>query len=130
VRPRETAIYPARIINVHDGDTVQVEARQSLAGLSTWLVVTIRLVGMNTPELRVRKQTNPAGVASLAHMAELIGNARRLELSTAWETDKYGGRWLGDLLVDGRSVVARMIEDGHALPWNGKGKKPLMPGWE
>jgi endonuclease YncB( thermonuclease family) len=41
--------------------------------------------------------------------------------------DKYGDRVDGDVLLNGESLSARMIRDGYAAPWDGRGKAPVPP---
>jgi endonuclease YncB( thermonuclease family) len=115
--------YVSYVTAVHDGDTLTVRVD---LGFDTWRVQRVRLVGCNARELSM-----PGGKEARDHLRELlrwpndaIGPQVGL-ISVAY--DKYGDRVDGDVLLAGESVPARMIADGYAAPWDGRGKAPVPP---
>lgn len=118
--------YRARVVKVHDGDTVVLDVD---LGFRTWIRdMAIRIFGINAPEL-----STPEGKAAAAFAATLAPVGMEVTLfSQKDRADKYGGRWLGDLglaaLVQGeapRMFSELMVVTGHAKPWDGKGTKPV-----
>lgn len=114
-------IYPrVVVVNVHDGDTIAVDIDY---GRDTWARnAAVRLFGIAARELRA-----PGGKEARDHLAALlpVGTVTRVD-SYGW--DKYGGRI--DALVwlpDGSSVQSRMISDGYAAAWDGRGVQPQPP---
>jgi endonuclease YncB( thermonuclease family) len=115
--------YVAYVTAVHDGDTLTVRVD---LGFDTWRVQNVRLVGINARELSM-----PGGREARDHLRELlrwpndaIGPKVGL-ISVAY--DKYGDRVDGDVLLAGESLSARMIRDGFAAAWDGRGKAPVPP---
>lgn len=53
---------------------------------------------------------------------ETISNAKVVQIVIK-DWDKYGGRVLGDVLVDGRKLSELLIEKQYAKPYTGKGEK-------
>jgi len=121
--------YPAVVLEVHDGDTVRVLIDRGGDDFwRTWL----RLLGGNTREL-----AEPGGKEAGDHLRALLAPCTPTTaaglwampvqvVSTSW--DKYGGRIDGHLLVPGvGDAMDRMIRDGYAAPWNGRGPRPVVP---
>jgi endonuclease YncB( thermonuclease family) len=103
--------YPARVVDVHDGDTVVLDIDLGFDHLISgrdWdgrTRLSCRVFGINAPEL-----VTAAGKAARAYAQELV--------SYGW--DKYGGRFDGDVrLADGRSFADIMVSGGHAQPLKG-----------
>jgi endonuclease YncB( thermonuclease family) len=124
--------YPFLVVSVHDGDTLTALADR---GDGDWWLTDVRLVGGNARELK-----NPGGPEARDHLIELVrpiqpqlllalvsSRTVRGNLTTAgW--DKFGGRVLGRIATPTvPDVMATMIADGYAAPWNGKGAKPVPP---
>ena len=86
--------------------------------------VSVRLLGCDTPELAdVRPE-----IADLARQARAFTAARfepgqRVTLTNV-RRDKYGGRLVATLEVDGVDLCALLIGQGLAREYHGKGKKP------
>lgn len=129
--------YAAQVVNIHDGDTIDVDVALVKAGrlkedrdlgfnvhrCPAGVVLerqSVRFYGCNAPELNT-----PEGKAARDFLCTLItvGDTVTL-LSHGW--DKYGGRIDGQItLADGRDLVATMIAAGHAVAWDGTGPKPV-----
>lgn len=119
-------LYRANVESSYDGDTVHMDAN---LGLHTTRQVTIRLLGINAPELRGDQRE--LGIASRDHLRELMARYDQipggdiqlvLQIPNNSKDDsrrgKYG-RYLGILWGKdemGRPINLndRMIEDGHA----------------
>ncbi|HLF15638.1 MAG TPA: thermonuclease family protein [Bacteroidota bacterium] len=116
--------YDARVVSVHDGDTVTLDVD---LGFKVFARLPIRLIGINAPEMNTE-----AGKTSRSKLIELIPDGSRVSLvSEKDRADKYGGRWLGRIFPVSRgtktyqSVNDWMVEKGLARAWDGKGKKPV-----
>lgn len=107
--------YRARILRVIDGDTVEAEID---LGFRVSLRATLRLAGIDTPELR--GPTREAGRAATDYLelllSKLAGPERQVTVRTQKDrTGKYG-RYLADLVVGGRSLNEALVLAGHARP--------------
>lgn len=98
----QPAVYPftveGKVVSVTDGDTIKV-----LVGRSQ---LRIRLNGIDAPEYR-----QAYGRKSKDYLASLVAG-KRAEVIVR-DTDRYG-RWVGDVLVDGKSANAQMVAAGMA----------------
>jgi|GEM_PF-394532 len=109
--------YPARLVRVIDGDTVEVDV-----ALWPGLVqrIHVRLDGVNTPEKRGASACEKAaGLRATAFTQNLLGQARRLILSGV-RSDKYGGRVLGRIHADGKDLADALLAAGLAKPYHGE----------
>lgn len=116
-------VYDWKVTRVVDGDTVKFEA--------FWLPdplkkeQSIRIYGVDTPEKGHRAQCEKekkAGEAATKFTKDMIKSGTKIQVKFC-EADKYGGRWLGDIIVDGKSVRESLITNGHARPYFGDAKK-------
>lgn len=111
----------APFVKVIDGDTIQTMFTSLPYPLSN---VKIRILGIDTPEkgyLAKCEQEKILGLAATVKLAELMGTTPTMQLKN-FKYDKYGGRVLAYVLVDGVDVGARMIDLELARPYDG-GKK-------
>jgi micrococcal nuclease len=113
--------YYAKVLEVHDGDTVVVDID---LGFSTHATpIHIRMKGIDAPELRT-----PEGVVARDFLKEqlpvggwVIIKTERVPMVKGDEPDKYGARWLG-VLFDVNTYASfnqLMIDSGHAVPYDG-----------
>jgi endonuclease YncB( thermonuclease family) len=116
-------VYDAQIIRVSDGDTIVIAAPFLPQPLKPELAV--RIYGVDTPEK--------------GHRAQCPQEAQRAELASAWTTqlirsaskhqvilykwDKFGGRVIGDIVVNGQSVRHGLIANGFAREYYGDAKQ-------
>lgn len=109
--------YLARVVNVHDGDTLDLDldlgfgitlSAKSVKGKSE---ISCRVFGINAPELATVE-----GKAALAYALTLVKPGDLVTvLSHDW--DKYGGRFDGEVtLADGSDFATHMLSSGHAVP--------------
>lgn len=117
--------YKAEIIAWKDGDTPVVHLD---LGFSVFTEQTVRVLGINTPEVHSRDVVEKQrGQAALARAKELapIGSTVVLKSFKPGGGDKFG-RYLASLsLKDGRDYSGVMVDEKHALPWDGQGQKPI-----
>lgn len=115
--------YDFKILKVSDGDTVVFAAPFMPAPLKPQL--SLRILGVDTPEKGARAgcpAEAKAAEAASAFTKNLVANAKSIQVELK-EHDKFGGRVLGDLIVDGQKLSVLLIENGHARPYFGDKKK-------
>lgn len=115
--------YDYRIIRVIDGDTVQFDA--PFLPVELGQVLSIRVLGVDTPEkgsrAKCEKEALLAERASEFTKRVVFTATHHQIVIKSW--DKYGGRVLGDVLLDGQSLSKMLIDNGFAVPYFGE-KKP------
>jgi len=125
--PKNSATYDAKILKVSDGDTIVIAATFLPAPLKPQLAV--RIFGVDTPEKGHRAQCpqedQKAQLAS-KYTAELIASGQKHQV-VLYGWDKFGGRVLGDILVNGQSVRQGLIANGHAREYYGEAKQSWCP---
>jgi len=115
--------YDAQVLRVSDGDTIVIAAPFLPAPLKPQLAV--RIYGVDTPEKGARAQCqSEADRALLAsnYTKQLISSGRQIQV-TLYAWDKFGGRVLGDIIVDGQSVRHGLIANGLAREYYGTKKE-------
>lgn len=116
-------VYDFELISVVDGDTVKFKADFLPPPLKP--VLSIRVYGVDTPEKGHRAacpQEAARGKAATNFTANSINRAQKTQIVLiGW--DKYGGRVLGDVLLDGVSLRKLLIENGHAREYYGDKKQ-------
>ena len=115
--------YDAVITRVIDGDTVAFQADFLPAPLKKEL--SIRVFGVDTPEKGFRAQCPSEaqrGEAASAFTKQAVAaSTQRQVILIDW--DKYGGRVLGDVLLDGKSLRQMLITKGFAREYYGEAKQ-------
>jgi len=114
--------YDAQITRVIDGDTVAFQADFLPAPLKKEL--SIRVFGVDTPEKGHRAAcTSEAhrGEAASAFTKQVIAQATQRQI-VIMDWDKYGGRVLGDVILNGQSLRAMLIQNGFAREYYGEAK--------
>jgi len=114
--------YNWPITRVIDGDTVAFKADFMPAPLKQEL--SIRILGVDTPEKMPRALCDKEAKAALAateftKTAVSKAKVTQIELKSH---DKYGGRVLGDVILDGKRLSEMLIANGHARPYKGEKK--------
>jgi len=115
-------LYDYKIIRVIDGDTVEIEANFLPPPLKPSL--KLRIYGIDTPEKKSRAKCELEAELSkkaTTFTQKVINESisRKIKIRK-W--DKYGGRVLGDIILDGKSLEALLLNEGLAKPYDG-GKK-------
>ena len=117
----ETYDYP--ITRVIDGDTVEFQAPFLPAPLKPLL--SIRVLGVDTPEKGHRAmcpEEAALGEAASKFTKKMVADSNKQQV-TVVKWDKYGGRVLGDVILDGKSLSEELIKQGYARPYFGDKKE-------
>ena len=120
--------YDVKVLKVVDGDTVDVDI-----DLGFGIVLTderVRIMGIDTPESRTSDKIEKLfGLAAKERLKELLGE----ETVLITKDDKHGedmkgkfGRVLGDFRVGGKTVTEILIEEGHAVAYDGQSKDEIQ----
>lgn len=112
--------YNATLDHVQDGDSVVLTLD---LGFRLSARLPIRLLGLNCHE-----RTTPAGINATAFSVKWFADhaTGTFRVATVKNPEKYG-RWLG-IIFGGSDTVSlndSLITAGLALPWDGKGVKPV-----
>lgn len=115
--------YDAQILRVNDGDTVVISAPFLPAPLKPEL--TVRIFGVDTPEKGHRAQCpqeDARGKAATEFAKNAVATSQKRQV-TLYAWDKFGGRVLGDIILDGRSLRQGLIANGFAREYYGEAKQ-------
>lgn len=115
--------YDAKILRVSDGDTVVIAAPFLPAPLKPELAV--RIFGVDTPEKGHRAQCpseDARGKAATEFTKTAVATTQKHQV-TLYGWDKFGGRVLGDLVLNGVSLRAELIRNGFAREYFGDAKQ-------
>ena len=120
---KQGVTYDVVLTRVIDGDTVAFQA--------TWLPdplkkeLSIRVYGVDTPEKSFRAkcpQEELRGQAATQFTKSVISKSTKRQI-VLMDWDKYGGRVLGDVLLDGVSLRQLLIQNGYAREYYGEAKQ-------
>lgn len=127
--PREVSVlhrYPVeKVLRVVDGDTLDV---RFYAWEDIVLVKRLRLLGVDTPELRPRKGTaeerakeKEAAYKALAFVENTLDKSAAVFIVTDWKSDSFGRVLASVRYADEsgteRDLAAVLLETGHAEPY-------------
>ena len=115
--------YDVEVLRVIDGDTIAFKATFLPAPLKQEL--SIRVYGVDTPEKGFRAKCpseDQRGQAATAFTKNLVTTATKRQI-VLYDWDKYGGRVLGDIVLDGYSLRALLIKNGYAREYYGEAKQ-------
>jgi len=115
--------YEANIIRVTDGDTVVIAAPYLPAPLKP--EIAVRIFGVDTPEKGFRGQCDSEkqrGEAASVFTKNAINSTQKHQV-VLYGWDKFGGRILGDVLLNGVSLRAELIKNGFAREYYGDAKQ-------
>jgi len=115
--------YDWKVTRAVDGDTVEVQVGFLPAELGDKL--KIRIFGVDTPEKGFRAKCESEakrGEAATDFTKKLLAGGKVIKVEIK-EWDKFGGRVLGDVVVDGKSLRAELIKNGYAREYFGDAKQ-------
>lgn len=115
--------YDAKIVRVNDGDTVVISATFLPAPLKPELAV--RVYGVDTPEKGFRAkcpQEDQRGQAASAFTKNAVSKSTKHQV-IIYDWDKFGGRILGDIILDGYSLRELLISNNYARAYFGEAKQ-------
>lgn len=115
--------YDWKVNHVIDGDTVKFDVSFLPPPLPQ--NISVRLYGIDTPEkspLGKCEKENELALKSTEFTKHAIehGNSIIVDLKS-W--DKYGGRVLGDIIIDDVLLSQELVKQGLAKEYNGKTKQ-------
>jgi len=114
--------YPWTVTRIIDGDTVAVAAPWLPDPLKKEL--SVRVWGVDTPEKGHRAKCpkeDERGKAATKFTQKALSEAKEIKIHLR-DWDKYGGRVLGDVIIDGKSLRALLISGGFAREYFGEAK--------
>ena len=116
-------LYDTQIIRVSDGDTIVIAAPFLPPPLTPELAV--RIFGVDTPEKGFRGQCDSEkkrGEAASVFTKNLVNSSQQRQV-VLYGWDKFGGRVLGDIILNGQSLRAQLIANGFAREYYGDAKQ-------
>lgn len=119
----EGRTYDTTILRVSDGDTIVISAPFLPPPLKPELA--IRIFGVDTPEKGFRAkcpQEDQKGQAASAFTKNAVSKSTKHQV-VIYDWDKFGGRVLGDIILDGYSVRSLLIKNGLAREYYGDAKQ-------
>lgn len=122
-KQKPSVVYDAVITRVIDGDTVAFQAPFLPDPLKKELAV--RIFGVDTPEKGHRAKCPSEaqrGAAASEFTKRAVAQSQRRQVALM-DWDKFGGRVLGDIILDGRSLRAMLIQNGFAREYYGDAKQ-------
>lgn len=115
--------YNWQITRIIDGDTVAFSAPWLPDPLKKEL--SIRVYGVDTPEKGFRAKCpkeDERGKAASKFTQQALSSAKEYKIVLR-DWDKYGGRVLGDIIIDGKSLRDLLIQNGFAREYFGEAKQ-------
>lgn len=115
--------YDFPITRIIDGDTVAFEADFLPEPLKQEL--SIRVYGVDTPEKSWRGKCDSEkalGEKASKFTKKMIANGKVIKVAI-YKWDKFGGRVLGDIIIDGKSLRMALIDKGYAREYYGDKKE-------
>lgn len=122
-KEKEGVAYDFKITRVIDGDTVAFEAAFLPDPLKEEL--SIRVFGVDTPEKGHRAacpKEATLGEEASKFTKELVKKSKKQQV-VLMDWDKFGGRVLGDVILDGESLRKLLISKGYAREYYGEAKQ-------
>jgi len=115
--------YDYIVTRVVDGDTIEIQ----VPGLPSELgdKLKLRILGVDTPEKGFRAECEfeaIKGKEATEFAKQIIVSGAKIQIILK-QWDKFGGRVLGDMLVDGQSYGQMLIANDYARPYFGDKKK-------
>lgn len=114
--------YDATIIRASDGDTVVIAAPYLPAPIKP--EIAVRIYGVDTPEksFRAKCESEKVRGEQSSEFTKLLINSTKKHQVVLYGWDKFGGRVLGDLILDGMSLRDLLIKNGFAREYFGEAK--------
>ena len=122
-KQKQGVLYDVEITRVKDGDTVAFRAPWLPDPLPKELA--LRVFGVDTPEKGHRAQCpaeDARGQAATKFTTNAVAKSLKRQI-LLYDWDKFGGRVLGDLILDGQSLRMMLIQNGFAREYYGEAKQ-------
>ena len=114
--------YKCEVKRIVDGDTVDVIID---LGFSILYSTRVRLYGIDTPESRTRdKDEKVRGFLSKYYLTDWLEKG---DVIIRTHRDKKGkfGRVLGEMVVGGKNINLLMVDENHAVKYEGQSKDDI-----
>lgn len=116
-------IHDVTILRVIDGDTIVISAPYLPDPLKKEL--SVRVWGVDSPEKGFRAKCRDEDIkakAAIAFTRQTVADTKKHQVVIiGW--DKYGGRVLGDIILDGQNLRELLIKNNLGRPYYGEAKK-------
>ena len=122
-KQKQGVLYDVEITRVKDGDTVAFRAPWLPDPLPKELA--LRVFGVDTPEKGHRAQCpqeDARGQAATKFTTNAVAKSLKRQI-LLYDWDKFGGRVLGDVILDGQSLRMMLIQNGFAREYYGEAKQ-------
>jgi endonuclease YncB( thermonuclease family) len=118
--------YRVEVARVLDGDTIQIKVPDMrIPELNS---LKVRVPGIDTPETGHRakcRDEHDKAVRATALTTKLLADNGDTIIIDEISWDKYGGRINAEVhLGDGTKLADKLIEEGLARPYDGRGQRP------
>jgi len=114
--------YGWKVVKVIDGDTVKFEVGFLPKELGNH--INVRVLGIDTPEKAPRAKCEKEaelGKKATEFTKKVVTEAKSIDVQLkSW--DKYGGRVLGTITLDGKDLTKMLIDAGLARAYFGEKK--------
>jgi len=119
---KQKFVYEAKVIEIHDGDTIKVEID---LGFQMKFTDKIRFYGLNAPELKIRNENkklveNPLGTQTLNIVKDFIKPGDTIVIETVKDKKEKFGRYLANIYVTKGSeqifLNDHLLNNGFAVP--------------
>ena len=115
--------YVYKPVKITDGDTIKLDVSKESPMIKK-LGLSVRIKGIDTPEKDPKAQCekeNALGQKATNFTTDLVGNKELLLSDIKW--DKYGGRIVANVKVEGVDIAQELLKRGLARVYNGEKKK-------
>ena len=113
--------YEWEIVRVIDGDTIEIKNEC----FPKELKLSVRVLGVDTPEKASKAKCDKEaklGEKASKFTKQFIGKNKTATFNNI-KWDKYGGRLLADVEINGKNLKDELINNGLAYPYDGKKKQ-------
>jgi len=119
-------ITEGKVIKVYDGDTFTIASKLPYDSSPIYRF-SVRLNGIDAPEMKCKTNVEKLHAVKSRDALSSIILHKKVKLTNI-KTEKYG-RILADVYLDGTHINQWMLDNKHAVQYNG-GTKNKPPEWE
>lgn len=115
-----SSTHKKEVIRIIDGDTFEISTKQESLMINE-LKLMVRIKGVDTPEKKGKCQKEKDLALAANNFISKLLLGKKVQL-TDIEWDKFGGRILANVSIDGLDVSKELISNGLAIQYNGEKK--------
>ena len=114
--------FKRNVERIIDGDTIELSTEEE-SDLIQHLGYKVRIMNFDTPELHSKSNCEKKLATEAKKFLEktILVSKQITLINPKW--DKFGGRILADIDIDGILISTLMIQKGYAIPYYGDKKK-------